>query len=307
MVLSGDEIRKRLTGDPPDIFIPDSWVEDGFKEASYALRVADDELMIDGKFYESDEPFRETYIQIKPGSIAVLSTKEELMMPDNLVGKIGIRLEYALKGLTGLMGIQVDPCYGRQRDGERLYIRVANLGNEPIKILPGDPVFTFELHEVEGLVDCSKFPKRRTWEVLKAGLKDQNNASWSYATRINDDSVRTARRLRSEANRREDTHQRNFELEIGRIRDYIQPVVMFGIFLVAVTILGVSLTTILGVRDIPSSTVPPWMTDSGWKLILATLVIAAIGTTSVAVLTCAQLVLVICGNRRRRRPGTDST
>ena len=100
MVLSGDEIRKRLTGDPPEIFIFDSWVEDGFKEASYALRVAYDVLMVDGKFYELDEPFRETYIQISPGSIAVLSTKEELVMPDNLVGKIGIRLEYALKGLT---------------------------------------------------------------------------------------------------------------------------------------------------------------------------------------------------------------
>ena len=61
-------------------------------------------------------------------------------MPNDLVGKIGIRLEYALKGLTGLMGIQVDPCYGQERSGERLYIRVVNLGertNQDITVCAG--------------------------------------------------------------------------------------------------------------------------------------------------------------------------
>ena len=139
------------------------------------------------------------------------------------------------------MGIQVDPCYGQQRDGERLYIRVANLGNEAIKLLPGDAVFTFEVHQLAEPVDCSKFPKDSTWKVLKSGLSDQVDASWSYATRINDESVERGRQLREEANEREEQHQHRFEVEISRIRDYIQPVVMFGIFLVAVTILSVSI------------------------------------------------------------------
>ena len=55
-------------------------------------------------------------------------------MPGDLVGKIGIRFDYASIGLTGLMGIQVDPLFGRDLDKERLYVRVANLGNAPISI-----------------------------------------------------------------------------------------------------------------------------------------------------------------------------
>ena len=260
MILNGDQIRERCEDEssPPEIFKPDTWVGSGFMEASYVLRVATDQVMIDGTFYEKCNPYRGTYIEIKPGRIAVLSTMEELAMPNDLVGKIGIRIRYALKGLTGLMGIQVDPCYGQQRDGERLYIRVVNLGNEAIKLLPGDPVFTFEVHQLAEPIDCSKFPKDPTWEVLKSGLSDQVDASWSYATRINDESVETERQLREEADEREGQHQHRFEVEIGRIRDYIQPVVMFGIFLVAVTILSVSISTIVGLRNNDGATVPPW-------------------------------------------------
>lgn len=294
MVLNGEEIQRRVSGDPPSIFKPLTYNEGNFKEASYALRIAKDQLMIDGKFYELGNPFPDTYIEVRPGRIAVLSTKEELIMPDNLVGKIGIRFEYALKGLTGLMGIQVDPCYGTQRGGERLYIRVANLGNEPIKILPGAPVFTFELHEVSPNVDCSKFPKSPTWEVLKRGLADQKDASWSYATRINDQLEQTGIEIRGEADKREREHQRTFNLEIDRIRDYIQPVVMFGIFLVAVTILGVSIAVMLNLRDDPPNiVVPPWIKDWGWGLLICTLTGAAIATASVAVLTCIQLISAI--------------
>ena len=257
------------------------------------MRVAHDELMLDGTFYERGDKYPETYIEIKPGRIAVLSTIEELTMPNDLVGKIGIRIQYALKGLTGLMGIQVDPCYGQQRGGERLYIRVVNLGNEPIKLLPGATVFTFEVHKLSAPIDCSNYPKGSTWEVLKSGLDNQIDASWSYATRINDESVEREKQLKKEAEEREGQHQDRFESEIGRIRDYIQPVVMFGIFLVAVTIMSVSIATVLSLRDTDTASVPPWVTDRGWVLLMVTLFVAVSATASVAVLTCVKLVLSI--------------
>lgn len=295
MILNGEQIRERCddASSPPEIFKPGTWVDNGFTEASYVLRVATDQVMINGTFYEKGNPYPGTYIEIEPGRIAVLSTMEELIMPNDLVGKIGIRIRYALKGLTGLMGIQVDPCYGRQRDGERLYIRVANLGNETIKLLPEAPVFTFEVHQLAEPVDCSKFPKEPTWGVLKSGLSDQVDASWSYATRINDESVERGKRLEEEAIEREERHQNRFEVEISRIRDYIQPVVMFGIFLVAVTILGVAIATIVSLRNVEGAAVPPWVTAWGWALLLVTLVGAVLATSAVAVLTCIQLVMSI--------------
>ena len=102
MMLNGDQIRERCedASSPPEIFKPGTWFDSGFTEASYVLRVATDQVMIDGAFYEKDNPFPGTYIEIKPGRIAVLSTTEELIMPNDLVGKIGIRIRYALKSLS---------------------------------------------------------------------------------------------------------------------------------------------------------------------------------------------------------------
>lgn len=299
MILSGDQLQRRCDpgSSPPEIFKPSTWIPSGFKEASYALRVAADELMINGTFYERGNPYPGTYLEISPGRIAVLSTVEELTMPNDLVGKIGIRLQYALKGLTGLMGIQVDPCYGQHRNGERLYIRVANLGNEAIKVLPGAAVFTFEVHQLAEPIDCSRYPKDSTWELLKNGLADQVDVSWSYATRINDESLERWNLLKREADEREVQHQSRLEYEIGRIRDYIQPVVMFGIFLVAATILSVAIATIVSLRSTEVAAVPPWVTGWGWGLLLATLVGAALATGSVAVLTCIQLVSSIKSKR----------
>ena len=304
MILNGDQIRQRCEPESsdPEIFKSCTWTPSSFMEASYALRVASDELMIDGKFYERENAYPGTYLEIKPGRIAILSTVEKLIMPRDLVGKIGIRLQYALKGLTGLMGIQVDPCYGQRRNGERLYIRVANLGNEAIKVLPGAAVFTFEVHQLAKPVDCSGYAKDSTWEVLKNGLAGQDDASWSYATRINDESVERVEQLKGEADKREEEHESRFRDEIGRIRDYIQPVVMFGIFLVAATILSVSIATIVSLRSTESAAVPPWITDWGWGLLLTTLVGAALTTGAVAVLTCMQII----SNIKSKRSGNSA-
>ena len=134
MILGKDAIRERLNNG--EVFKDGTWVEESIMEASYALRVASDGLLLGGKRYKPDEDSIEGRIEIEPGEIAILSTKERLNMPGDLVGKLGIRFDYASQGLTGLMGIQVDPYFGLGREDERLYIRVANLGNETVPIQP---------------------------------------------------------------------------------------------------------------------------------------------------------------------------
>ena len=153
VILGKDAIRERLKDG--QIFKDGTWVEESIMEASYALRVASDGLLLGGKRYRPDKDSIEERIAIKPGEIAILSTIERLNMPGNLVGKLGIRFNYATQGLTGLMGIQVDPFFGWGHDDERLYIRVANLGNEAVPIDLGADVFTFELHEIQGECPCS--------------------------------------------------------------------------------------------------------------------------------------------------------
>ena len=167
MILGRKEIHKLLK--EGHIFRECTWKKKCLREASYALRIADDGLLLNGKFYDPGDHYKDDYIVIDPGKIAILSTKEEITMPGDLVGKIGIRLEYALLGLTGLMGIQVDPYYGHDKEHERLFIRVANLGNAPIRLSPGDEVFTFELHEVKGKIP--KKTKQASWPRIKGTLK----------------------------------------------------------------------------------------------------------------------------------------
>ena len=76
------------------------------------------------------------------------------------------------------------------------------------------------------------------WHRIQENLAGQQNPSWSYVTRV-----------RSELSAQATQLDKRLESETKNIRDYLQPVVMFGIFLLAVTILGVSVSVILSVRD----------------------------------------------------------
>ena len=263
MILGREEILKRLKSG--DIFRKFTWDEKCLQEASYALRIADDGLLLDGKFYNPGVQYKGDYINIDPGKIAILSTKEEIVMPADLVGKIGIRLNYALLGLTGLMGIQVDPRYGCDKQKERLFIRVANFGNAPIRLSPGDMVFTFELHEVAG--EVPENPRQDSWPRIKKQLAGLDNASWSYVTQVEDNFDKRAESLKDQVSS-----------EAESLRQHLQPVVLFGIFLVAVTILGVALALIMNVSDVYTTYVPRWVVTFGWVMFLITLCVACVAT-----------------------------
>ena len=263
MILSGQAILERLK--KGQVFKSGTWDPCQIKEASYVLRITSDGLLVDGKFYDPTNSFKENYITIDPGKIAILSTVEQLDMPPDLVGKIGIRLQYALQGLTGFMGIQVDPFYGSGKENERLYLRVANLGNEPLHLSPGDGLFTFELHEVTGLV--TKQNRSDSWERIKRDLRNQRELSWTYVTQVEDNQKDQSNRL-----------EEKLKSETENLRQHLQPLIMFGIFLVAVTILGVALSAIVSLRNTPEATVPSWVTGWGWIVLLFTLSFAGAAT-----------------------------
>ena len=294
MILSGEALKMRLVDG--QIFKRDTWSLKAIKEASYALRVAPDGLMVNGKRYWPDKDFIDEDIKIKPGEIAILSTVERLHMPANLVGKIGIRFDYASLGLTGLMGIQVDPFYGWGHDNERLYIRVANLGNETIEISVCDQVFTFELHTVMGPVPTPPEPRKPMWYRLLEVLGDRPNVSWSNVTQVQLDVEGIQEDLRSQGNQlMKDLEEANEDMKSGvdeakqELRDYLQPLVMFGIFLVAVTILSVALAVIIDGRDRPEVYVPGWVQDWGWIVLMFTLSGATLATAAMGVLTVWRL------------------
>lgn len=291
MILGSEAIRRRL--EAGQVFREGTWCEKSIKEASYALRVASDGLMLAGRHYRPEEEHVEGEIVVEPGEIAILSTLEQLNMPDDLAGKIGIRFDLASQGLTGLMGIQVDPLFGQNVDKERLYIRVANLANDPISIPVCAEAFTLELHEVAGKVSGPSEPRHGVWYRLLNVVAGQQNPGRSHITGVQLDLSKKAKQL-----------DERLESETENIRNYLQPVVMFGIFLVAVTILGVSLTVILSVRETPAVTVPSWVTGWGWAVLLFALSAAAVATAAMGVCMVRSLW---AGSRGSGRRGRDAS
>ena len=85
MILGHDEIHNRLA--KGEIFRKDTGCTDCIKQASYALRVADDGLMLDGERYKPNERSIKTDIVIKPGKIAILSTMERMDIAQGLAGQ----------------------------------------------------------------------------------------------------------------------------------------------------------------------------------------------------------------------------
>ena len=83
MILGGLEIQRKI--DDGLIFITGTSDDNCVKEASYALRIAGDGLVLNEQQYGPGTPFPVPYIEIEPGRIAILSTMERIRMPDNLV------------------------------------------------------------------------------------------------------------------------------------------------------------------------------------------------------------------------------
>lgn len=142
-----------------------------------------------------------------------------------------------------------NPLYGTQYEEELLYLRFANLGNQDVLIQPGDAAFDMEFGQVEG--DPTLTSRPRTWNRVLELVQTQEHADWSYATRIEVD-------MKSEAARIEAA----MRSELDIVRRGPEAVVMFGVFLVAATLLGVMLTLLLTFRDTPTASVPDWVT--GW-------------------------------------------
>ena len=163
------------------------------------------------------------------------------------------------------MGIQVDPLYGQGQYDERLYIRVANVSSDDIVIHVGAEVFTLELHVVVGYVPQRPETRESMWFRIRDTLFDLSRPSLSNASQIQGDLKSVEKQLKT---------------DIKGVRDYLQPLVMFGIFLIAVTILGVALTVIVTGSDMPEKHIPMWVRDWGWIVLLITISFAA-GVTGV--------------------------
>lgn len=106
------------------------------RQASYDLRLGN-EVYIVGRRAPDRLTDRNPYVIIAPGQFAILTTYEELSIPNDVLGLIAVRTRYKLQGLVNISGFHVDPTFVG-----KLIFAVQNVGPSDIRLKFGEPTFS---------------------------------------------------------------------------------------------------------------------------------------------------------------------
>jgi dCTP deaminase len=102
------------------------------------------ELLLGDKYYATSDElpsdlgrgFTPEYARIEPGEFAVLTTRECIYVPTDLVAFISMKYSYKEQGLVNVSGFHVDPGFFG-----RLLFTVYNAGPSDVVLQAGSPVF----------------------------------------------------------------------------------------------------------------------------------------------------------------------
>jgi deoxycytidine triphosphate deaminase len=92
---------------------------------------------------EKINPAEKGLLTIPAGDFALVSTLEQVELPSNLAGHIGLRSQYARRGLVLLSGPQIDPGFRGV-----LVLGVTNLSPRDIVIAHGERFCTVEFYQL---------------------------------------------------------------------------------------------------------------------------------------------------------------
>lgn len=268
-VLARNEICRRLLAADPEkwVFLPDSCDVACVRGAAYDLRVASDYLITpSGTRYwpdASNPDFlkRDASFVLRPGDVAFVSTMERLCMPWDLAGNIAPKFRLALDGILVMGGLLVDPGYGRAKgddgmwepleDGARLHFQLANIGVDELRVRPGKTsVAAIQLLSVDG--DPRQEFRQDGERVVEdlhvpssAGLlRDLFHATAKEPLKPLEFFSSTASFGRRLDGLKSDVDKS--EIRIGENERSTDRLVVFGVFLIAITLFSAAIAAILG-------------------------------------------------------------
>ena len=226
-VLGGNLIGRRLN----EIVEAGSFSKDSIDFAAYNLRLDDEEIIISGQTYHKDHRYWDQKnsgrIVLPARKISIISTIERLTMPRDLVGRCGITFKWAKEGLIPLFGPQIDPGYQG-----KFYAVVYNISEKDLELPKGEPIVKMELHEVDDAVVST--PHQYSVFDLDASITERGE---ERLVKLEHEVDETKRTLIEERARLQEA-----------VRGY-RDLTIFGLFLVAASILGVALTSLLTSAD----------------------------------------------------------
>lgn len=129
-----------------------------YKPASYDLRIGDLYVGTDGRQEFARQPLHDCNIIVPPLGSLIVSTKEFLSVPGNVIGDFDLRIKLAVKGLFVQMGTQVEPHYKG-----RLFAIIHNVTASPVELKWGgddaERIFTIQFAFTNGVAEEPKDPK----------------------------------------------------------------------------------------------------------------------------------------------------
>jgi deoxycytidine triphosphate deaminase len=257
-LLSGETLMHVLR-DAEHVFLPGSWSEENVRGAGYDLRLAGDCLVYPASgaerhYIDVDSSSPEVpKFALAPGDAALISTIERFSFDFDIAGTIGSKFFLASKGLLMLNGNAVHPGYGRRfdlrsrswqpEDNVRLHFVVVNVGPEDVEMKKGEPIAHLQFYAVSA--DASHINARNPrFEDLRDRLFGRGSI---YFRAIQDLKVefKDAKGQLDKIKATTDTH----DTAIGRMTEVQSLIIVFGVYLISATLLGVVLTSLVNVVE----------------------------------------------------------
>jgi hypothetical protein len=103
-----------------------------------------DEYLLAGR-YEKLDPRTAPYLEIPAHDTVIVCTREKVNIPENLIGRFGMRFGFAMRGLVLNNGPQIAPGYKG-----RLFCLLYNLTDKPVVLVCNKPFASIEFETTSG-------------------------------------------------------------------------------------------------------------------------------------------------------------
>jgi deoxycytidine triphosphate deaminase len=249
-----------------EIFRQGTWDPDCINSTTYDLRMAEDEMVFsspDGTFkrYDRGHP-RYSEVILNPGDVAFISTRERICIPWDLAGSIGPKFSLTAQGVLVITGLFIEPGAGlyynpelgwEAKQDERLHFLLVNVGPESVRLAPNTGrIAAIRFEEVTE--PAEKRPVQGAeYEQLVQNIFDRATQSGSGAGlvffRNMANVLSVVSNVKQLETRVEDLRQRldKQDIRVSGIQSGSQQILVFGVFLVCVTILGVSIAAMFAI------------------------------------------------------------
>jgi deoxycytidine triphosphate deaminase len=234
--------------DSGQIFRPATSSKECIRTAAYDLRMATDFMVVPdrpaypaGRFYPKGT-HRSRPVVLSPGDVAFVSSAERCALPWNITGTVGSKFSLTAQGLLILTGLFVDPGYGMVRgpdgewmaaDNQRLHFLIANVGSLDVVLIPGEQrIAAVQFQYIES--------PEPTDQIESYGLRAIEEQYLNPETAVSVGLVffRNIAELK-ELVQKYVGKSAELEARLAGVETGSNQVVMFGVFLLCITLVGI--------------------------------------------------------------------